>query len=58
MISVSDNMIHELARHLPMILEALPKTPTNKLRLLNAIRVTKINLSKIQKLSDEKKNRK
>ena len=41
MISVPDNLIHELARHLPMILESMPKAPPGKLRLLNAIRVTK-----------------
>lgn len=57
MISVPDNLIHELARHLPMILDAMPKAPSNKLRLLNAIRVTKHNINKLKKLSDERKQK-
>lgn len=57
MISVPDNLIHELARHLPMILESMPKAPPGKLRLLNAIRVTKTNIQKIKKLSDERKQK-
>lgn len=58
MISVPDNLIHELARHLPMILDNMPKAPPDKLRLLNAIRVTKFNIQKLKKLSNEKRKQK
>ena len=55
MIQVADNVIAELVSHIPMILELLPKNPTNSLRVINAIRMTKINLNKLKQLDDEKK---
>nr|DAF67710.1 MAG TPA: hypothetical protein [Caudoviricetes sp.] len=58
MISVPDNVINELARHLPMIMENMPKVPHDRLRLQNAIRVTKLNIKKLKKLSDERKQQK
>lgn len=52
MIQVADNVVAELVRHIPMILELLPRNPTKSLRVANAIRMTKIN---INKLKDERK---
>lgn len=57
MIPVADNVIAELVRHIPMILELLPKNPTNSLRVTNAIRMTKINLNKLKQLDNERKQR-
>lgn len=59
MIQVADNVVAELVRHIPMILELLPRNPTKSLRVANAIRMTKININKLKELDDERKrNRK
>lgn len=55
MIQIADNVVSELVRHIPMILELLPPNPTNSLRAINAIRMTKINLNKLKQLDDERK---
>lgn len=55
MIQVADNVVSELVRHIPMILELLPPNPTNSLRAINAIRMTKININKLKQLDDERK---
>lgn len=55
MIPVADNVISELVRHIPMILELLPRNPTKSLRVANAIRMTKININKLKELDDERK---
>lgn len=55
MIQVADNIVSELVRHIPMILELLPPNPTNSLRAINAIRMTKININKLKQLDDERK---
>lgn len=57
MIQVADNIISDLVRHIPMILDLLPPNPTNSLRAVNAIRMTKININKLKKLDDERKQR-
>lgn len=57
MIQVADNVVSELVRHIPMILELLPPNPTNSLRAINAIRMTKININKLKQLDDERKQR-
>lgn len=48
MIQVADNVVAELVRHIPMILELLPRNPTKSLRVANAIRMTKININKLK----------
>ncbi|WP_168355130.1 hypothetical protein [Lepagella muris] len=55
MIQVADNVVAELVRHIPMILELLPRNPTKSLRVANAIRMTKININKLKELDDERK---
>lgn len=55
MIQVADNVVAELVRHIPMILELLPPNPTKSLRVANAIRMTKININKLKELEDERK---
>ena len=55
MIPVADNVISELVRHIPMILDLLPPNPTKSLRVANAIRMTKININKLKQLDDERK---
>lgn len=55
MIQVADNVVAELVRHIPMILELLPRNPTKSLRVANAIRMTKININKFKELDDERK---
>lgn len=55
MIQVADNVVAELVRHIPMILELLPPNPTKSLRVANAIRMTKININKLKELDDERK---
>lgn len=57
MIQVADNVIAELVRHIPMILELLPTHNPKSLRTANAIRMTKINITKLKQLSDERKQR-
>lgn len=57
MIAVADNVISELVRHIPMILDLLPPNPTKSLRVANAIRMTKININKLKQLDDERKQR-
>lgn len=55
MIPVADNVISELVRHIPMILDLLPPNPTKSLRVANAIRMTKININKLKESDDERK---
>lgn len=55
MIQVADNVVAEPVRHIPMILELLPRNPTKSLRVANAIRMTKININKLKELDDERK---
>lgn len=55
MIQVADNVVAELVRHIPMILELLPRNPTKSFRVANAIRMTKININKLKELDDERK---
>lgn len=55
MIQVADNVVAELVRHIPMILELLPRNPTKSHRVANAIRMTKININKLKELDDERK---
>lgn len=55
MIQVPNNVITDLVRHIPLILEQLPQRP-NGLRVENAIRLTKKNILKLKKLSDERTN--
>lgn len=55
MIQVADNVVAELVRLIPMILELLPRNPTKSLRVANAIRMTKININKLKELDDERK---
>lgn len=55
MIQVADNVVAELVRHIPMILELLPRNPTKSLRVANAIIMTKININKLKELDDERK---
>lgn len=55
MIQVADNVVAELVRHIPMILELLPRNPTKSLIVANAIRMTKININKLKELDDERK---
>lgn len=57
MIQVADNVVSELVRHIPMILELLPPNSTNSLRAINAIRMTKININKLKQLDDARKQR-
>lgn len=57
MIPVADNVISELVRHIPMILDLLPPNPTKSLRVANAILMTKININKLKQLDDERKQR-
>lgn len=57
MIPVADNVISELVRYIPMILDLLPPNPTKSLRVVNAIRMTKININKLKQLDDERKQR-
>lgn len=57
MIQIADNVVAELVRHIPMILELLPPNPTKSLRVANAIRMTKININKLKQLDDERKQR-
>ena len=55
MIQVPNNVVTDLVRHIPMILELLPdKTST---RVYNAVRLTKKNIQKLKKLSDEQRNK-
>lgn len=59
MIQVPDNVIAELIRHIPMVLELLPtRPPTKSLRVANAIRMTKINIDKLKKIDYEHRKRK
>lgn len=53
MIPVADNVISELVRHIPMILDLLPPNPTKSLRVANAI----LNINKLKQLDDERKQR-
>lgn len=57
MIQVADNVVAELVRHIPMILELLPPNLSRKPKVANAIRMTKININKLKELDDERKRR-
>lgn len=49
MIEIADNVVDELVRHIPMIIEILPKQlPTKSLRVANALRMTRINVEKLK----------
>lgn len=50
MIQIADNVVAELVRYIPMILDLLPPNPTKSLRVANAIRMTKININKLKQL--------
>ena len=52
MINVPDNLVAELTRHLPLILQNMTKVKS--LRVLNAIRMTQININKLNKLKSKK----
>lgn len=54
MINVPDNIVAELTRHLPLILQNMPQVKS--LRVLNAIRMTKINIKKLNKLKKDGEN--
>lgn len=56
MIQVPNNVVADLVRHIPMILELLPKD-TNT-RVYNAMRITKKNIQKLKRLSDEQRKQK
>lgn len=49
-------MVTDLVRHIPMILELLPKDTST--RVYNAMRITKKNIKKLRRLSDEQRKRK
>lgn len=51
MINVPDNIVAELTRHLPLILQNMPQVKS--LRVLT-IRMTKINIKKLNKLKLKK----
>lgn len=58
MINVPDNIVAELTRHLPLILQNMAQVKS--LRVQNAIRMTQINIKKLNKLklkNDGEKNR-
>lgn len=49
MIEIADNVVDELVRHIPMIIEILPKQlSTKSLRVANALRMTRINVEKLK----------
>lgn len=56
MIQVPDNTISQLVRHLPMIISQLHDIENT--RLYNAVRLTKKNLRKLEKLNYEHKKKK
>nr|DAF89722.1 MAG TPA: hypothetical protein [Siphoviridae sp. ctCS019] len=55
MIQVPNNVVTDLVRHIPMILELLPDNTST--RVYNAVRLTKKNIQKLKKLSDEQRNK-
>ena len=55
MIQVPNNVVTDLVRHIPMILELLPDNTST--RVCNAVRLTKKNIQKLKKLSDEQRNK-
>ena len=55
MIQVPNNVVTDLVRHIPMILELLPGNTS--IRVYNAVRLTKKNIQKLKKLSDEQRNK-
>lgn len=55
MIQVPNNVVADLVRHIPMILELLPDNTST--RVYNAVRLTKKNIQKLKKLSDEQRNK-
>ena len=55
MIQVTNNVVTDLVRHIPMILELLPDNTST--RVYNAVRLTKKNIQKLKKLSDEQRNK-
>ena len=55
MIQVPNNVVTDLVRHIPMILELLPDNTSTW--VYNAVRLTKKNIQKLKKLSDEQRNK-
>lgn len=55
MIQVPNNVVTDLVRHISMILELLPDNTST--RVYNAVRLTKKNIQKLKKLSDEQRNK-
>ena len=55
MIQVPNNVVTDLVRHIPMILELLPDNTSTL--VYNAVRLTKKNIQKLKKLSDEQRNK-
>ena len=55
MVQVPNNVVTDLVRHIPMILELLPDNTST--RVYNAVRLTKKNIQKLKKLSDEQRNK-
>ena len=55
MIQVPNNVVADLVRHIPMILELLPDNTSTL--VYNAVRLTKKNIQKLKKLSDEQRNK-
>lgn len=47
MVTVADNIIKELCRHIPMILSQLPAETSRNSRIANAVRMTRNNLRKL-----------
>ena len=56
MIQVPNNVVTDLVRHIPMILELLPEDTST--RVYNAMRITKKNIQKLRRLSDEQRKQK
>ena len=55
MIQVPNNVVTDLVRHIPMILELFPYNTST--RVYNAVRLTKKNIQKLKKLSDEQRKK-
>ena len=56
MIQVPNNVVNDLVRHIPMILELLHKDTST--RVYNAMRITRKNIQKLKRLSDEQRKQK
>ena len=56
MIQVPNNVVTDLVRHIPMLIELIPDNTST--RVYNAIRLTKKNIQKLKRLSDEQRKQK